>query len=170
MSRRRRNRPQADAPLRPRFWEDVALTAMTGAEWEALCDGCGKCCVLKLEDADTGDVHYTDVACRLFDPDTCRCGQYALRQTLVEGCVVLTPATLPEAASWMPDTCAYRRLHFGEPLPDWHPLLTGDPDSPARAGHSVKGRTIPEWEVAEEDLEDHITLFDETGRGAPDGE
>ncbi|MEL6336482.1 MAG: YcgN family cysteine cluster protein [Pseudomonadota bacterium] len=142
--------------LRPRFWERVALSAMTTAEWEALCDGCGKCCVLKLEDEDTGEVHYTNVACRLFDDTTCRCGQYALRHRLVDGCVRLSPATLPEASTWMPETCAYRRLYLGQSLPEWHPLRTGDPDSPRRAGHSMQGRTVPEWEVTEENLEDHL--------------
>ncbi|MEM6972858.1 MAG: YcgN family cysteine cluster protein [Pseudomonadota bacterium] len=144
---------------RSRFWQRD-LGSLNAAEWEALCDGCGKCCVLKLEDEDTGAIHYTDVACRLFDPETCRCGNYALRQRLVPGCVVLSPETLPEAAAWMPETCAYRRLYRGEPLPDWHPLLTGDPESPARAGHSMQGRTVPEWEVDEEDLEDHVVALD----------
>ncbi|MEL6198114.1 MAG: YkgJ family cysteine cluster protein, partial [Pseudomonadota bacterium] len=90
------------AKLRHRFWERVPLTAMSAEEWEALCDGCGKCCVIKLEAHDTGAVQYTDVACRLFDPETCRCGQYALRHQLVEGCVRLSPSTLPDAAQWMP--------------------------------------------------------------------
>ncbi|MGF1553311.1 MAG: YcgN family cysteine cluster protein [Paracoccaceae bacterium] len=144
-------------PRRPRFWDTVTLDAMTHDEWEALCDGCGQCCLVKLEDADTGAVLYTDVACRLFDDATCRCGQYAIRQRLVEGCVQLTPETLPEAAAWMPPTCAYRRLHEGRPLPDWHPLLTGDRESVHRAGASVRHATVAEWEVAEEDLEDHVT-------------
>ncbi|MEM7527657.1 MAG: YcgN family cysteine cluster protein [Pseudomonadota bacterium] len=141
-------------PLRQQFWE-LPLAALNRAEWEALCDGCGKCCVLKLEDWDTGEVHYTDVACRLFDAETCRCGQYALRQTLVEGCVVLAPETMEEAAPWLPGTCAYRLRHYGQPLPPWHPLLTGRAESVAEAGHAVRD-TVPEWEVAEEDLEDHV--------------
>jgi hypothetical protein len=142
--------------LRDRYWESVPLDAMTHEEWEALCDGCGKCCLIKLEDEDTGGVHYTDVACRLFDDRTCRCGNYALRRLLVEGCVQLSPETLPEAAAWMPATCAYRRLHEGRGLPDWHPLLTGDPASVHEAGASIRHATVPEWEVAEEDLEDHV--------------
>ncbi|MEM6680261.1 MAG: YcgN family cysteine cluster protein [Pseudomonadota bacterium] len=145
---------QSIATLRPRFWE-LPLDALQPAEWEALCDGCGKCCVIKLEDSDTGQVHYTDIACRLFDPDTCRCGNYALRQRFVPGCVVLAPATMAEHAPWLPNTCAYRLRHYGQPLPPWHPLLTGRPESVAEAGHAAKG-TVPEWEVAEEDLEDHI--------------
>lgn len=138
------------------FWRRKKLSQMTREEWESLCDGCGKCCVLKLEDEDTGRVHYTDVACRLFDPETCRCGNYALRQTLVTGCVVLSPGNMADAAQWMPRTCAYRLLHEGRDLPEWHPLVTGDPGSVERAGHSMRGRTVPEWEVPEEELEDHV--------------
>ncbi len=151
--------------LRPRFWETVPLAEMTGAEWEALCDGCGKCCLLKLEDAETGRVHYTDVACRLFDCDTRRCGQYALRRMFVPGCVVLTPENLEDAAGWMPASCAYRRLHEGRGLADWHPLVSGDPGSVVRAGQALQVATVPEWEVAEEDLEDHVLdedLLEET--------
>jgi uncharacterized cysteine cluster protein YcgN (CxxCxxCC family) len=150
-----RERPPAPV-LRPRFWETVPLAEMNGAEWEALCDGCGKCCLLKLEDADTGRVHYTDVTCRLFDCATRRCGQYALRRMFVPGCVVLTPENLAEAAGWMPGSCAYRRLHEGRGLPGWHPLVSGDPGSVARAGQALAIATTPEWEVDEADLEDHV--------------
>ena len=143
-----------------RFWEEKALDEMTTAEWESLCDGCGRCCVLKLEDADTGEVHYTDIACRLFDDATCRCGNYALRRQLVTGCVVLSPENLPRVADWLPRSCAYRRLHEGRGLADWHPLVSGDPDSVHRAGISLRGRTVPEYEVAEEDHEDHIVADD----------
>ncbi|MEM0950312.1 MAG: YcgN family cysteine cluster protein [Pseudomonadota bacterium] len=142
--------------LRKRFWERVPLNGMNRAEWEALCDGCGKCCLNKLEDEDTGEVAFTRVACRLLDDETCRCGQYDIRKTLVPECVVLTPDTLPRAAYFMPVTCAYRRLHEGQPLPSWHPLITGDPGTVHAAGVSVRGRTIPEFEVPEEDWEDHI--------------
>jgi hypothetical protein len=142
--------------MRARFWESVPLCEMTAEEWEALCDGCGRCCVLKLEDADTGEVHYTDIACRLFDDETCRCGAYAMRRLLVEGCVVLTPETLPTVADWLPRSCAYRRLHEGRGLADWHPLVSGDPETVHRAGVSLRGRTVPEWEVPEEEQEDHV--------------
>jgi hypothetical protein len=139
-----------------RFWETVSLDRMTRAQWEALCDGCGKCCVLKLEDADTGIVHYTDIACRLFDDATCRCGNYPLRRKLVRGCIVLAPDNLPEVAEWLPQTCAYRRLHEGRGLADWHPLVCGDPEEVHRRGISLRGRTVPEYAVPEDEQEDHI--------------
>ena len=142
--------------LSARYWERKPLDAMTRAEWEALCDGCGRCCLLKLEDEEDGSVHYTSVHCRLYDPDTCRCGNYAHRKRLVPGCVQLTPDTLESSAEWMPETCAYRRLHEGRALPDWHPLLTGDPASPDAAGAAMRAGLTPEWEVAEEDLEDYV--------------
>jgi uncharacterized cysteine cluster protein YcgN (CxxCxxCC family) len=145
--------PRADLP--PRFWERP-LSSLTPREWEALCDGCGKCCLNKLEDADTGEVFFTKVGCRLLDGESCRCGQYEMRKSFVPECVVLTPKTLPDIAYWMPSTCAYRLRHEGKSLPDWHPLLTGDPDSTHKAGMSVRGWTIPEFEVPEEDWEDHI--------------
>ena len=142
--------------LRPRFWDRIPLSEMTEEEWEALCDGCGKCCLNKLEDAETGEVAYTNVACRLLDDETCRCGNYAIRKQLVPDCVVLRPESIGEIAYWMPATCAYRLVHESRPLPDWHHLISGDPQSVHRAGASVKGRTVPEWEVPEDDWEDHI--------------
>lgn len=140
----------------PARWWEKPLDALTPSEWEALCDGCGRCCLLKLEDEDGGEVAYTRIACRLFDAETCRCGQYALRATLVPTCVRLTPETLPEVASWMPRSCAYRLLHEGRDLPDWHPLVTGCSESVHEAGKSVRGWTVPEYDVEEEDYEDHV--------------
>lgn len=142
--------------LRERYWERVPLKNMTPREWEALCDGCGKCCLNKLEDEETGEVAFTRVACRLLDNDTCRCGNYEIRKSLVPECVVLDAATLPKIAYWLPQTCAYRLLHEGKPLYDWHPLISGRADSVHEAGISVRGWTVPEFEVAEEDWEDHI--------------
>ena len=141
--------------MRERFWE-LPLQALAPDEWEALCDGCGKCCLNKLEDADTGEVALTRVACRLFDDATCRCAAYATRLRYVPECVVLTPEKLRETAYWMPRTCAYRLRHEGRPLPEWHPLLTGDPESVHRAGVSAQGLTVDETEVGEEDWEDHV--------------
>ncbi len=142
--------------LRPRYWERIPLAEMTDAEWEALCDGCGKCCLNKLEDAETGEVAYTCVACRLLDDETCRCGNYAIRKELVPDCVVLSPENIGEIAYWMPATCAYRLLHEGKKLFGWHHLISGDPESVHAAGASVKGRTVPEWEVPQEDWEEHV--------------
>lgn len=142
--------------LRDRFWERVPLNNLSPREWEALCDGCGKCCLNKLEDADTGEVVFTRVACRLLDGESCRCGNYEIRKTLVPDCVVLTPVTLPKVSYWLPSTCAYRLLHEGQPLRDWHPLISGTPDSVHDEGISVRGWTVPEFEVDEDDWEDHI--------------
>ena len=146
--------------MRPRFWETVPLDRMTPAEWEALCDGCGKCCLNKLEDADTGEVFFTNIACRLLDDSTCRCGNYAIRKSLVPECVVLTPGTIKDVAYWLPKTCAYRRLHEGRRLAAWHPLISGDPETVHSAGISVQGRTLPEYEIPEEDWEGHIIAED----------
>ncbi|MFN6952201.1 MAG: YcgN family cysteine cluster protein [Albidovulum sp.] len=141
--------------LRPEFWH-LPLRNLTPAEWEALCDGCGKCCLNKLEDADTGAIAFTRVSCRLLDIETCRCGQYENRKRFVPECVVLTPKSIVDVAHWLPSTCAYRLRFEGRPLPDWHPLITGDPASVHAAGQSVRGWAVPEFDVAEEDWEDHI--------------
>jgi uncharacterized cysteine cluster protein YcgN (CxxCxxCC family) len=141
--------------MRPRFWE-MPLDRLTAPEWEALCDGCGKCCLNKLEDDETGEVAFTRVACRLLDDATCRCANYPERKRLVPECVVLTPGTLAATAYFMPTTCAYRRLHEGRGLPAWHHLLTGDAEDVHRAGASLRGRTLPEHAVPEEDWEDHV--------------
>lgn len=142
--------------VRAKYWETVPLKAMNPAEWEALCDGCGKCCLNKIEYEDTGEVDYTRVACKLLDGESCQCSNYAKRRDFVPDCVQLSPKTLPKIAYWLPKTCAYRLLHQGDPLPDWHPLLTGDPESTHRAGVSVRGWTIPEYEVDEDDWEDYV--------------
>jgi uncharacterized cysteine cluster protein YcgN (CxxCxxCC family) len=144
------------AALRARFWAELPLSELTSAEWEALCDGCGRCCLNKLEDADTGALAWTRVACRLLDGESCRCRDYANRKRLVPECVVLTPANIGEIAWWMPSTCAYRLRHEGRSLAAWHPLVSGDPGSVHRAGISVQGWTVPETAVPEADWEDHI--------------
>ncbi len=144
------------AGLRPRFWERVPLANMAPREWEALCDGCGKCCLNKLEDADTGEVAFTRVACRLLDSETCHCAQYDIRHQFVPECVTLNPAKLPKVAYWLPRTCAYRLLFEGKPLYDWHPLISGSSETVHAAGQSVRGWSVPEFELTEEDWEDHI--------------
>ena len=146
--------------LRPSFWYRVPLDRMNPAEWESLCDGCGKCCLNKIEFEDTGEVAFTRIACRLLDGESCRCTNYEIRRQFVPDCVQLSPATLPKIAYWMPRTCAYRLLWEGKSLPSWHHLLTGSHDSIHEAGASVRGWTVPEFEVDEDDWEDHI--IDET--------
>ena len=144
------------AGLRPRFWEGRKLSDLTRPEWEALCDGCGKCCLNKLEDEDTGEVALTRVACRLLDDATCLCSRYANRHDFVPECIVLTPRTLKANMYWLPQTCAYRLMAEGRPLHDWHPLISGDPDSPHRAGVTMRGNTVSEVTVDDDDWENHI--------------
>ncbi|MEL6608860.1 MAG: YcgN family cysteine cluster protein [Pseudomonadota bacterium] len=146
--------------LRHRYWETVKPTAMTPKEWEALCDGCGRCCLNKLEDPDTGEVALTRVACRLLDGDTCRCAQYDIRHQFVPECIRLTPATIQDHAYWLPRTCGYRLVVEGKPLYDWHPLISGTAQTVHDAGISVQGWTVPEFEVPEEEWEDHIVEDD----------
>ena len=150
------NDPIKRKGLRDTYWERIPLRKMTQPEWEALCDGCGRCCLLKLEDAETNEIAFTRVSCRLLDTDACHCGQYELRKQFVPDCVVLTPDTLKDIAYWMPETCAYRLLFEGKPLHPWHPLISGDANSVHTSGASVKGWAIPEFEVDEEDLEDYL--------------
>jgi uncharacterized cysteine cluster protein YcgN (CxxCxxCC family) len=130
---------------------------MTGTEWESLCDGCGKCCLAKLEDEDTGDIYFTSVGCRLFDAGACRCSDYENRQARVSDCVRLTPGNV-RTIPWLPSTCAYRLVAEGQDLAWWHPLVSGDPDMIHRAGISVRGRvTASENDLAEaEDYLDHM--------------
>lgn len=135
------------------FWETKTLRQMTRAEWESLCDSCGKCCIHKLEDEETGELMATNVACRLLDRRTGRCTDYRHRRAFVPECVRLTPEKLEEL-DWLPSTCAYLLLHRGERLPDWHPLVTGDPESVHAAKQSVRGWTISETEAG--DLEHHL--------------
>ena len=130
--------------LRDKFWE-LPIEALNGAEWEALCDGCGKCCLHKLEDAETGEIHPTNVACKLLDRRSGRCSDYKNRRKYVPDCVRLTLAKLRDM-DWLPSTCAYRLRFEGKPLFDWHYLLSGDPESVHTAQISVRG-----WTIAEED-------------------
>jgi uncharacterized cysteine cluster protein YcgN (CxxCxxCC family) len=138
------------------FWKTKSLAEMSRAEWESLCDGCGRCCLHKLRDDATQEISWTNVACRLLDSETCRCSDYANRRRRVPDCIKLTPQAMDEI-DWLPPTCAYRRLHNGQDLPAWHPLRTGDPDSVHRAGISVRGRTIDERHAGP--LEHHLTAW-----------
>ena len=136
-----------------RFWEQRPLAKMSRDEWESLCDGCGKCCLHKLEDEETGEVFPTNVACRLLDRRNARCKDYRNRKRFVPDCVRLTPAAL-ETIDWLPSTCAYRLVAAGQPLPDWHHLVSGSAESVHEAGISVRGWTVSEDDAGE--LEYHI--------------
>ncbi len=142
--------------LRQRFWE-LPLGDLTRAEWEALCDGCGRCCLHKIEDADTAEIIDTNVACRLLDTDTARCKDYRNRKAFVPDCLRLTP-TIVAGINWLPQTCAYRLRQEGKPLFDWHYLISGDHDTVRRAGISVVGRVVSEIEAGP--LEHHIVEWD----------
>jgi uncharacterized cysteine cluster protein YcgN (CxxCxxCC family) len=134
------------------FWEKP-LGELNRTEWEALCDGCGKCCLHKVEDEDTGRIYPTNVACRLLDRDSGRCSNYRGRRAYVPDCLRLTAAAL-ERITWLPRTCAYRLRADGKPLPDWHYLISGDREAVHRAGESVRGWTVAEVEAG--DLEHHL--------------
>lgn len=142
--------------LRPKYWERYKLDQLNADEWEALCDGCGKCCLNKLEDEETGQVVLTRIACRLLDDATCQCSQYDIRRTLVPECIHLTPTTIPKHAYWLPATCAYKRLWQGKDLPAWHPLVSGNSNAAHEVGISVRGQTLSEMDVPLEEWEDHI--------------
>lgn len=147
--------PRVQSTAMAPFWKTKTLEEMSAVEWESLCDGCGKCCLAKLEDEDTGEIHWTSVACRLFDAKSCRCHDYANRLAQVSDCVQLTPRNV-RTISWLPSTCAYRLVANGEDLADWHPLISGDRKSVHRAGISVKGKVT----ASESDLDDPEEYFD----------
>lgn len=140
------------------FWREKSLDEMTDAEWESLCDGCARCCLNKLEDEDTGEIAWTDIACTLLDGEACRCRDYPNRAATVPECIRLTPAEV-RSLSWLPPTCAYRLVEEGRDLYWWHPLLSGDPDTVHEAGISVRGRTVPEDEVPLERWEERIVSW-----------
>ena len=140
------------------FWEKP-LAELTPAEWESLCDGCGRCCLVRLEDEDTGHIHFTDIACRLLDVETCRCADYARRRRRVRDCLKLTP-DLAASLAWLPPTCAYRLRADGKPLAWWHPLVSGSPETVHEAGISVRGRVaLTERDLKIEDYPDHIVSW-----------
>ena len=141
------------------FWKVKTLEQMSVSEWESLCDRCGRCCLHKLRYEETGELAFTNVACRLLDLNTCRCGDYARRRQHVPDCLHLTPQALEEI-DWLPPSCAYRRLAEGRDLAWWHPLVSGDPNTVHEAGVSVRGRVQgSEDDIPDADLEDHIVRW-----------
>lgn len=136
------------------FWKAKKLTKLSKSEWESLCDGCARCCLLKLEDEDTAELLFTSVACKLLDEPSCRCNSYNNRTLLVPTCIKVTAKNAGKL-EWMPPTCAYRLLAEGKDLLWWHPLVSGDPETVHQAGISVRGRVVSEEGIAEDDLEDY---------------
>lgn len=147
------------------FWKNKSLSEMSHDEWESLCDGCGRCCLHKLEDEDNSDIYYTNVACRLLDLKTCRCMHYLERKTLVSDCLFLEPSNM-RVFHWLPPTCAYRLLDEGKELPKWHPLVSGHQKSVHSSGISIRKFAIAEAEGL--DLEDYIFDLPESGLTAID--
>jgi len=137
------------------FWEEKTLEEMSTAEWESLCDGCGRCCLMKLEDEDTGEIYTSDVHCRLLDGESCQCSDYPNRLAKVPDCIKLDPLNV-RTISWIPVTCAYRRIAEGKGLAWWHPLVSGDPETVVSVGVSVRGRTVSEETVVSGEWEDHV--------------
>jgi uncharacterized cysteine cluster protein YcgN (CxxCxxCC family) len=137
------------------FWETKTLQEMTAPEWESLCDGCAKCCLIKLEDEETKLIQFTRVVCQYLDQKKCSCTVYETRRKLVPTCLKLRPDEL-DGLYWMPSTCAYRLLYEGKPLPIWHPLIAGNRKAMIDSGNTVTGKVISEEYVHDEELEDHI--------------
>ena len=142
------------------FWEIKTLEQMSPDEWESLCDGCGLCCLVKIEDEESDEVFNTTVSCRQLDIETCRCGDYKNRLSDVPMCTQLTLENLPYL-SWLPETCAYKRLYSGLSLPLWHYLITNDKDSVHDAGISAKWFALSEEYIHPDQLNDFLIFPDD---------
>ncbi|WP_395661600.1 YcgN family cysteine cluster protein [Aestuariivirga sp.] len=153
-------------PQSPPFWKTKTLPEMTREEWESLCDGCGRCCLNKLEDEDTGRFLYTRAACKLLDLESCRCTDYANRHARVPDCVALTPENVG-SLGWLPATCAYRLLEEGKNLQWWHPLVSGRTETVTEAGIAVTGEAYSEEGITVDELVDHLWQLPKPRRKMP---
>ncbi|KAA0439623.1 MAG: YcgN family cysteine cluster protein [Candidatus Thioglobus sp.] len=144
--------------MKNNFWQTLSLKEMTKAQWESLCDGCGRCCLHKIEDEDSNEIYFSNVVCRYIDEETCRCTHYKTRQSLVPDCLSIYP-DWAEKFRWLPPTCAYRLLSEGKDLFVWHPLISGSVDSVHLAGISVRGRTFKDDEIDPNDIHKHIITW-----------
>lgn len=143
--------------MNKKFWKEKPFEEFTETEWESICDNCGKCCAIKLQDEDDDKVYYTNIVCKYFNHSNCHCKEYKNRTTLVPECLKLNPKNIAEI-SWIPKTCSYKILAETKDLPDWHPLITG---KPLADKHSLKNKAFCETEIKEEDWEDYIIYDDE---------
>ena len=148
--------------IKKEFWKTKKLPEMSPQEWDALCDGCGICCLYKIEDADSGEVHLTNVACRFLDEISCVCKLYKDRKSAMPTCIQLTPENVANL-KWLPETCAYRLVLKGEPLPEWHHLISGDLESVHHAGISVLGQVINECSINMDNLENYVVSEQKEG-------
>lgn len=146
--------------LRDKFWEKYSLNELNSEEWEALCDGCGRCCLVKLQDEETNEILYTSISCQLLNPETCRCSDYKNRMMKVPNCMKLSPTSITEFG-YLPETCAYRKRYEGKPLEDWHPLISKDKNSVHKSGVSVAYKVYPENKIEYDDIQDFIIEFDD---------
>lgn len=137
------------------WWDSKTLDELTTQQWESLCDGCAKCCLHKLEDEDSGEIFFTKVRCQYLNEENCRCSDYPRRSILMPNCIALRPDEVA-AYDWLPSTCAYRLRANGEPLPQWHPLVSGNPESVHQAGISIRGRSVSDEYVHPDGYEEHI--------------
>lgn len=142
--------------MQKQFWKNKSLFEMSHQEWESICDGCGKCCLQQLQDEDTGELVFTDVACDLFEQQSCRCTDYENRSQKVPNCMTMNKDNVFECAEFAPPSCSYRLLLQGDDLPEWHHLVSGDADMIHQTGNSVSGKVRLQREIDQNEIEDYI--------------
>ena len=159
MSNSQNNITKKSSSKSNRFWETIPFDQLSQTQWESICDGCAQCCAHKLQDEDTDEIFYTNVVCEYLDTQKCQCSVYTDRHTYVPDCIKITPENAKEL-SWIPETCGYKRLANGKPLPEWHPLVTGERDSTELANMSIRDKVISEADIVMDDLEDYLVEED----------